>query len=162
MAIDSLHRLYVDELKDLHSAERQILDALPKMAKASSHEKLRDAFEEHRQETEGHVERLNSILENLGESTDGKTCQAMKGILSEGEEMLRSTEEGAVRDAAMISAAQRVEHYEMAGYGTVRRFAQMMGSEDAVRLLDQTLQEEAAADGKLTRVAEEVNPQAEA
>ncbi len=161
MAIDSLHRLYVDELKDLHDAENQILEALPEMAEAASHDKLREAFEHHRKETQGHVERVESILEKLGESTNGKTCKAMKGIISEGQEMLKSTAEGAVRDAALISAAQRVEHYEMAGYGTVRRYAQMMGAEDAVRLLDQTLQEEAAADGKLTRVAEEVNPQAQ-
>lgn len=145
--------LYVDELKDLYSAETQIVKALPKMAEAASSPKLRQGFEEHLRQTEGHVQRLEQIFEKLGKSPRGKACKGMQGLLEEGEELI--SEEGAsdVKDAGLIAAAQRVEHYEIAAYGSVRTFAQELGDNDAVRLLQQTLDEEAQTDEKLTKLA---------
>jgi ferritin-like metal-binding protein YciE len=124
MNVDSVERLFISELKDLYSAETQITKALPKMAKAASSSDLRNAFEHHLKETEQHVQRLEQIFEMLGESPKGKTCDGIKGILDEGSQSMHDAEEGAVRDEAMIAGAQRVEHYEMAAYGTVRTFAQ--------------------------------------
>ena len=160
MSVDTMDKLFVDELKDLYSAETQITKALPKMAKGASSKELRTAFEHHLKETEGQVQRLEKIFEILGSSPKGKTCNGMKGLLSEGAEMLEETEEGDVRDAALISAAQRVEHYEMAGYGTVRSFAGQLGQSKIAQILDQTLEDEKAADQKLTQISQTINSRA--
>jgi ferritin-like metal-binding protein YciE len=154
MEIDSLKKLYVDELKDLYSAEKQILQALPKMVKKATHPQLKSAFQDHLKVTEGHVERLERIFEGLGKPARGKKCKAMEGLLEEGKEVMAEDMDDDVMDAALISAAQRVEHYEMAGYGTVRTWAQLLGESDAAKLLQQTLNEEGDADKSLTKLAE--------
>ena len=158
MTVDSMEKLFVDELKDLYSAEKQITKALPRMAKAAENQELRMAFETHLEETKNQIERLDRVFEILGKSATGKTCAGMKGLLDEGKEMMEETEEGSVRDAAMISAAQRVEHYEMAGYGSVRTYAENLGQKEIAKLLDETLKEEGEADKKLTKIAMKVNP----
>jgi len=154
MEIDSLRKLYVEELKDLYSAEKQILQALPKMVKKATHPQLKSAFQEHLQVTQVHVERLESIFEGLGKPARGKKCKAMEGLLEEGKEVMAEDMDDDVMDAALIAAAQRVEHYEMAGYGTVRTWAQEMGETAAAKLLQQTLDEEGDADKSLTKLAE--------
>jgi ferritin-like metal-binding protein YciE len=156
MKLESLHDLYVEELKDLYSAENQLLTALPKMAKAASAPELEAAFTGHLEETRGHVERLDRIFKTLGASPKGKKCKAMEGLIEEGKEVMEEDAEPAVMDAALIAAGQRVEHYEMAGYGCVRTFARLLGEEDAADLLQETLDEEGAADKKLTELAETV------
>jgi ferritin-like metal-binding protein YciE len=156
MKLKTLHDLYVDELKDLYSAEQQILKALPKMVKKASAPELANAFEEHLKVTEGQVERLDKIFEMLEVSPRGKKCKAMEGLLEEGKEVMSEDADPAVMDAALIAAAQRVEHYEMAGYGCVRTFARLMGYADAAELLQETLEEEADADKTLTELAESV------
>jgi ferritin-like metal-binding protein YciE len=162
MAMDSLKDLYVEELKDLYSAENQLLKALPKMARKASSPDLRAAFEEHLGQTERQVNRLEKIFKGLGEKPTGKTCKAMKGLVEEGKEIIEEKGDGSVLDAALIGAAQKVEHYEIASYGTARTFASMLGEEDAVELLQQTLDEEGATDKKLTALAESlVNPDAQ-
>jgi len=160
MSIDTMDKLLVDELKDLYSAESQITKALPKMAKGASSSELRSAFENHLKETEGHVQRLEKIFETLGGSPKGKTCNGMKGLLSEGAEMLEETAKGDVRDAALISAAQRVEHYEMAAYGAARSFAERLGQAQIAQTLEKTLQEEKTADQKLTQISQAINSRA--
>ncbi len=160
MSVDTIDKLLIDELKDLYSAETQITKALPKMAKGASSTELQTAFESHLKETEGHVQRLEKIFEILGASPKGKTCNGMKGLLSEGAEMLEETPEGDVRDAALISAAQRVEHYEMAAYGSVRSFAEQLGQSRIVETLEKTLAEEKAADQKLTQISKTINSRA--
>ena len=161
MKLDNLRKLYIEELRDLYSAENQLLKALPKMAKGASSDELRQAFENHLQETEGHVERLETIFEDLDESPKGKTCHAMKGLVEEGSEILEEEGEESVLDAGIIAAAQKVEHYEIASYGTVRTFAELLGEKNAAKLLQQTLDEEGAADEKLNELAEGiVNPEA--
>jgi ferritin-like metal-binding protein YciE len=160
MSVKTIDELLLDELKDLYSAEKQITKALPKMAKAAVSQDLKSAFESHLEETQGHVERLDKIFETLGKSPRGKTCHGMQGLLEEGSEMMGELEKGSVRDAGLISAAQRVEHYEMAGYGSVREFASLLGQKEIASLLDETLEEEKAADEKLTGIAKKVNPQA--
>jgi ferritin-like metal-binding protein YciE len=162
MSVETLQELFIDELKDLYSAEKQIVRALPKLAKAVSTPELQQALQSHLEETKGHVERLDQIAEIVGKKLTGKTCVGMKGVLEEGSEVLEEMEEGVVRDAALIGASQRVEHYEMAGYGTARDFAKLLGMADAVSLLEQTLEEEKAADQKLTGIAKSVNKQAKA
>lgn len=154
MEIDSLRKLYVDELKDLYSAEKQILQALPKMVKAASHPDLKAGFEAHLRQTEGQVERLERIFESLGKSPSGKKCKGMEGLLEEGNEAITEDMDEPTRDAALIAAAQKVEHYEIAGYGTVSAYALLLGLQDHVKLLQQTLDEEGATDKKLTRLAE--------
>ncbi len=154
MSLKSLDDLFVNELRDLYNAENQLLKALPKMSKAATAPDLKAAFESHLTETEGHVTRLEQIFEELGKSPKGKTCHAMKGLLEEGSEVIEENAEDHVRDAALIAAAQRVEHYEMAGYGTVATFAHILGQTQAERLLRETLKEEGAADKKLTSIAE--------
>ena len=154
MAMDSLKDLYVDELKDLYSAENQLLKALPKMAKKASAPQLKRAFQDHLAQTEGHVTRLEKIFKGLGEKPNGKVCKAMKGLVEEGKEIIEEDGDGSVLDAALIGAAQRVEHYEIAGYGVVRTFASLLGEEDAMGLLQRTLNEEAETDKKLTKIAE--------
>jgi ferritin-like metal-binding protein YciE len=163
MALDSLHDLYVNELKDLYNAENQLLKALPKMAKAASSPELQAAFTEHLEVTRGQVERLETIFADLGVSPKGKKCVAMEGLVEEGKEVIEEDGEPAVIDAALIAAAQKVEHYEMAGYGCARTFAQLLGYDEAVTLLQETLDEEGEADKKLTELAESViNVEAEA
>jgi ferritin-like metal-binding protein YciE len=154
MSLESLDSLFLNELKDVYNAEKQILKALPRMAKAASANALRDAFTKHLRETEGHVRRLEQIFKLLDQAPRGKKCKGMEGLLEEGKEIME--EEGApeVIDAALISAAQRVEHYEMAAYGCLRTYAQLLGHEDAAELLQQTLGEEEAADEKLTELGE--------
>jgi ferritin-like metal-binding protein YciE len=157
-----LEDLLLYEIRDLYDAEHRILKALPKMAKKASHEELSSAFEEHLRQTEGHVERLEKVFTLLGEKAKRKTCEGIKGLLEEGEEALKDPMEDDVRDAALISAAQRVEHYEMAGYGSARTFARQLGNEQAAYLLQQTLDEEADTDKKLSDIAEtSVNQDAE-
>jgi ferritin-like metal-binding protein YciE len=157
MAQDSnpLEELLTDSLKDLYSAENQLIKALPKMAKSSTNEQLRAAFERHLQETRNHVARLEQIADEMNISLRGKTCYGMKGLIEEGKEAM-SDFDTEVLDAAMIGAAQRVEHYEIAGYGTARTHAQMLGLNRVAKLLQQTLNEEAATDKKLTQLAESV------
>jgi ferritin-like metal-binding protein YciE len=163
MEMDSLRKLYVDELKDLYSAEKQILQALPRMAKKAQNEKLKKAFEEHVRVTEKQVERLDRIFEKLGKAARGKKCKGMEGLLEEGKEMMQEDMEPEVMDAALIAAAQRVEHYEMAGYGTVRTYAQLLGEDEHAKLLQQTLDEEGNADKLLSQLAEsEINVEAAA
>ena len=154
MKVDSMRELFVHELKDLHDAETEILKALPKMSKKATHADLRTAFEQHERQTEEHVRRLEQVLDDLGERAGGVKCKGIRGILAEGEDAIRDAKEDDVRDAAMIGAAQRVEHYEMAGYGTARTYARLLGNENAARLLQQTLDEEGETDKKLTALAE--------
>jgi len=159
MVVDTIEKLFIEELKDLHSAEKQITKTLPKMVEAASSPELKKAFEHHLRETEGQVQRLDKAFEILGTRPKEKSCDGMKGILAEGSEMLRETGEGGVRDAALISAAQRVEHYEMAAYGTVRNYAQQLNQPEIAELLQATLDEEKAADKKLTEISHKVNGQ---
>jgi ferritin-like metal-binding protein YciE len=161
MQKDSLRQLYVNELKDLYNAETQLVKALPKMAKASSNAELRQGFEEHLRQTSEQVSRLEQIFDMLGEKPTGKKCLGMEGLVKEGAETMSENYEGAVMDAAIIGAAQKVEHYEIAGYGTVRTFAELMGESEHVSLLEQTLEEEKQTDEKLTQLAEQINRQAE-
>jgi len=160
MSVNTLEKLLIDELKDLYSAEHQITKALPKIAKATTNEELKSALQSHLQETEGQIVRLEKIGEILGKKLTGKTCDGMKGVLTEGASVLEEVEEGTVRDAGIISAAQRVEHYEMAGYGAVREYAALLGMKEVAALLDETLKEEKAADQKLSKISKTVNAEA--
>jgi ferritin-like metal-binding protein YciE len=160
MPKESLRELYVNELKDLYSAETQLVKALPKMAKASSNAMLRQGFEEHLRQTSEHVSRLEQIFDALGEKPTGKKCLGMEGLVKEGAETISDDYEDALMDAAIIGAAQRVEHYEIAGYGTVRALAELLGENEHVSLLEQTLNEEKETDEKLTQLAEQINSQA--
>jgi ferritin-like metal-binding protein YciE len=161
MKMKTLQDLFADEIKDLYSAETQIVKALPKMAKAASSSELKEAFEEHLEQTKGHVERLEEICEKLDLNPKGKKCKGMQGLLEEGSEIISEGGDPMVLDAALIAAAQRVEHYEMAGYGCARTFASILGHEDASSILQETLDEEGEADKKLTQIAEsEINVQA--
>jgi ferritin-like metal-binding protein YciE len=160
MEQEALKELYVDELRDIYNAENQLVKALPKMAKASTSEDLRNGFEEHLEQTRGHVQRLEQIFKALGEKPSGKKCKGMEGLISEGQEMMDEDFEDDVMDAALISAAQRVEHYEIAAYGTVRTYAELLGEEEAVGLLEQTLEEEKETDQKLTDLASDINVKA--
>jgi ferritin-like metal-binding protein YciE len=157
MSVENLQSLFLDELKDLYSAEKQITRALPKMVRGAASPKLKEAFESHLEETNGQIERLERIFEILKKKGTGKTCEGMKGVLSEGAEVIEETKKGDLRDSGLITAAQRVEHYEMAGYGGVREYARLLGQKEIMTLLDETLQEEEAADKKLTMIAKEVN-----
>jgi ferritin-like metal-binding protein YciE len=160
--INDLQDLFIHELKDLYSAEQQILQALPKMAKATEHGELRRAFEEHEQVTREQVKRLDVIADELGVDLKGHKCKGMEGIIKEGQELLESNADRDALDAGLIGAAQRVEHYEIAGYGTARTFAQRLGHGRAAELLQQTLDEEGNTDHRLTRIAESmVNPDAQ-
>jgi len=160
MEHQALKELYVDELKDIYNAENQLVKALPKMAKAANSEELRTGFEEHLEQTRGHVQRLEQIFKELGEKPSGKKCKGMEGLVAEGQEMMGEDFEDDVMDAALISAAQRVEHYEIAAYGTVRTYAELLGEDSAVQLLEQTLEEEKETDQKLTDMASEINVRA--
>jgi len=154
MALESLQDLFLNELKDIYNAEKQIVRALPRMAKAAEAPELEQAFTKHLRETEGHVERLERIFKLLGQTARGKTCKGMQGLLEEGKEILEEDGAPEVIDAALIAAAQRVEHYEIAAYGCLRTYAQLLGLGDADRLLEQTLREEEATDKTLTGLAE--------
>jgi ferritin-like metal-binding protein YciE len=161
MSLDSLQALFLNELKDVYHAEKQLVEALPRLAKAARSPELRQAFASHFEETEGQVERLERIFEELGEAARGKRCKGMEGLIEEGKEILEEEGDASVIDAALISAAQRVEHYEIAAYGCLRTYAQLLGHQSAVKLLEQTLAEEEAADQKLTAIGEQsVNAQA--
>jgi ferritin-like metal-binding protein YciE len=157
MSKESLRELYVDELKDLYSAENQLVKALPKMAKAAASDELREAFEEHLQQTEEHVSRLEQIFQQLDEKPTGKKCMGMEGLVKEGAEVIGEDYEDEIKDAGIIGAAQRVEHYEIAAYGTAREFAKLLGEDEHVSLLEETLEEEKEADEKLTELAQEIN-----
>ena len=161
MKMKTLEDLFVHELKDLYSAEKQLTKALPKMAKAASNEELKKCFEEHLHETETQVERLEQIFEQLGINGRGMKCKAMDGLIEEGKQVMEEAQDAEVCDAAMICAAQRIEHYEIAGYGCARTFAEQLGHSEAANLLQQTLEEEGNADHKLTQIAmERVNQSA--
>ena len=160
MSVGTLKELLVDELKDLYSAEKQIVRALPKIIKAVSTPELQHGLSNHLEETKGQVVRLEKIGEILGKKMTGKTCVGMKGVLEEGSEVLEDTDKGIVRDAALISACQRVEHYEMAGYGSVRDIAKQLGQTEIASLLDETLTEEENADKTLTGASRRVNARA--
>lgn len=153
MKLDSLETLFVHELKDLLSAEKQLVKALPKMAKGAASESLRVAFEEHLEQTKIHVERLETIFEKLGKAARAEHCKAMEGLIEEGADLLEEEGTPTVKDAALIGAAQRVEHYEISGYGTARAIAEILGHSEAVELLQQTLDEEKETDAKLTEIA---------
>lgn len=162
MEMQSLRELYIDELKDLYSAEKQIVKALPKMVKNASNSQLKQAFSDHLDETEGHVQRLEKIFNMLGESSRGKKCKGMEGLIEEAKELLEQDVDEDVLDAGLISKAQHVEHYEIAGYGTVRTYAEQLGFNDQAKLLQQTLDEEGNANELLTDIAESsVNVEAE-
>lgn len=160
MPQDSLRELYVDELRDLYNAETQLVKALPKMAKAASNQELRQAFEDHLRQTSGHVSRLEQIFAALEEKPSGKKCIAMEGLVREGAELISEDYPEPVLDAGVIGAAQRVEHYEIAAYGTVRSFAEVLGESEQASLLEKTLNEEKEADEKLSQISEKVNPRA--
>ena len=161
MKLDTLEQLYISELRDLYSAENQLLKALPKMAKAASAEELKDGFEKHLEQTKGHVRRLEQVFEALDENPKGKTCRAMKGLIEEGSEILKENGEESVLDAGIIVAAQKVEHYEIAGYGSARTFAHLLGQNKAAELLQATLDEESETNEILNKLAESVvNPEA--
>ena len=154
----NLHDLFEETLRDIYYAEKAILKALPKMAKKASSEDLSAAFEEHRQQTEGHVERLEQIFKMLDKAARGKKCEAIEGLTKEANEIIKEAETDTVRDAAMLAAAQAVEHYEISRYGTLKAWAEKLGMNDAAQLLDETLQEEKETDEKLTELAEsEIN-----
>jgi len=162
MTKDSLRELYVDELKDLYSAEKQLTKALPKMAKAAASEDLRMGFQQHLEQTRGHVERLEEIFGLLEERPGGKKCVGMEGLIKEGAEIMGEDFTEDVMDAALIAAAQRVEHYEIAGYGTIAAYAELLGESKHASLLRQTLEEEKETDRKLTELSEDINVSAEA
>src|SRR5882672_4531730 len=159
-ALNSLKELLIDELKDLHSAETQLVKALPKMAKAASNEELKAGFLEHLEQTKVHVDRLEQSLQRLEASAKGKTCHAMKGLVEEGAEAIDLDGPDTIRDANLIGAAQRVEHYEIAAYGTARAFADTLGEREISRLLQLTLDEESATNKKLTALSENINEDA--
>jgi ferritin-like metal-binding protein YciE len=161
MKLDTLKKLYVEELRDVYNAEQQLVKALPKMAKGASSEELREAIQDHLDQTKGHVDRLEKVFELIDETAKGKTCKAMKGLVEEGSEILSEDGEDSVLDAGIIAAAQKVEHYEIATYGTLRTWADLLGQDEAAELLQETLDEEGEADKKLNDLAEEiVNPEA--
>jgi len=162
MTVDTIEKLLVEELNDLRSAETQITKTLPKLIEAATSPDLKMAFEHHLKETEGQIGRLEQAFEILGVKAKSKTCDGMKGILSEGAEMLHGTKSGDVRDAALISAAQRVEHYEMAAYGSVRSYAKQLDQTEVARLMQASLDEEKAADKKLTELSTKINTSAKA
>jgi|SRR5271163_1946696 ferritin-like metal-binding protein YciE len=157
MKLESLRDLYLDQLQDLYNAEQQLIKALPKMAKAASSEELKTAFNQHLEKTREHALRIESICEQMGEKADGKKCKAMEGLVKEGDEVISEDMDDKIKDAALIAAAQRVEHYEMAGYGCVRAYATKLGDAAAANILGQTLDEEKEADTTLNGIAEHLN-----
>jgi len=161
--LNSFDDLFVEQLQDLYDAEQRLTKALPKMAEAAHSPALKTTFQEHLRQTQNHLTRLEQVFQQIGKSAASKTCEAMKGLIEEGDETISASGDPDVKDAALIAAAQRVEHYEIAGYGTVRTFAQRLGHQGAARLLQETLNEEGATDKKLTTLAEQsINPKAAA
>jgi ferritin-like metal-binding protein YciE len=161
MKLDSLHKLFVEQLRDIYNAENQLLKALPKMAKSASSDELRQAFEDHLEQSKEHVGRLEQVFKDLDEKAKGKTCHGMKGLIEEGSEILDQDGEESVLDAGIIAAAQKIEHYEIATYGTLRTWANLLGQDDAAELLQETLDEEGDTDKRLNDLAEDiVNPEA--
>jgi len=158
--INSLRELYIDQLRDLYDAENQLIKALPKMAEGATSEELREGIEEHLEQTRNQAQRLEQIFERLGETPKGEKCKGMEGVIKEGSETLEKEMDDDNKDAAIIAAAQRVEHYEIAGYGTVRTYANLLGETEAAELLEETLDEEKETDQKLTQLAEEINIEA--
>ncbi len=162
MKLENLQQLFVKELRDLYDAENQITDALPKLIDAAHNPQLKSALQEHLQVTKQQISRLDQIFQKLNQKATGETCKGMKGVIKEGDEIVSAGGDPSTVDAGIISAAQRVEHYEMAGYGTVRTYAQLLGQQEMARLLQQTLDEEEQADEKLTQIAKSVNVEAKA
>jgi ferritin-like metal-binding protein YciE len=154
MSLDSLQTLFIEELRDIYNGEKQILKALPRMAKAAESPELQQAFTKHLKETEGQVQRLERVFRDLGQAVRGKQCKGMQGLIEEGKEKMEKDGEGPVIDAALIASAQKVEHYEIAAYGSLRAYARLLGHSQAVKLLEQTLAEEEATDKKLTQLGE--------
>jgi ferritin-like metal-binding protein YciE len=162
VALESLNDLFVEQLRDLYDAENQLIKALPKLAEGANSDELRQGFEEHLEQTKAHAQRIEQIFGQLGEKVKGKKCKGMEGLIKEGNETLEEDiADENVQDAAIIAAAQRVEHYEIAGYGTARTFANLLGEDEAASLLEQTLEEEKETDAKLTELAEGINVAAE-
>src|SRR5260370_26318730 len=163
MKMESLKALYLEQLRDLYDAETQLVEALPQMASAANNPNLKNAFTQPLRQSREQITRLDRIFRALGERPEGQTCQGMKGLIKEGEQMIKAKGDPDVIDAGLIAAAQRVEHYEIAGYGTVRTYAEMLGADEAMRMLEKSLQEEEETDDKLTELAEtQVNVEAEA
>jgi ferritin-like metal-binding protein YciE len=158
--MDSLRELFIEQLRDVYDAENQLVKALPKMAKAASNDELRSAFEHHLEQTKEHVDRLETIFNNLEEDADGESCKGMAGLIAEGKEAIEADGNDDVKDAWLIAAAQRVEHYEIAAYGTVKSMASLLDEEEAAGLLEETLNEEKETDQLLTEISEEINAQA--
>jgi ferritin-like metal-binding protein YciE len=159
--LDSLRKLYIDQIQQLHSCETQITEALPKMIEAATEPQLKNALSTHLQETRGHVTRLEQILNEAKGSVDSKKCKGIAALITEGEDVIKDAVDSSVRDAGIIAAAQKVEHYEMAAYGTVRNFAEILGKTNQASLLDQTLEEEKHADAKLTEISDSANTRAD-
>ena len=160
--LKNLKQLYVHELRDIYSAEKQITQALPKLAKAAQNQELKEGFEAHLEETKGQIQRLDQIFKRLGKSSTGEKCKGMQGLLEEGSDFIEEQEESAVADAGMIVAAQKVEHYEIAAYGSISRYAELLGFEEDHGLLQQTLDEEKETDEKLTELSDQINGEAQA
>jgi ferritin-like metal-binding protein YciE len=160
MKLDNLQDLLIEQLKDTYDAEHQLTEALPKMAKAASSSELKNAFKEHLTQTEEHIKRLEEVFSAFGKKPSRKACKAMKGLIEEGSEMMKEDADPTVMDAGLIAAAQRVEHYEMASYGTARTFAYILGNQEAAQLLQTTLEEEEVTDKKLTQIAGNINVRA--
>lgn len=156
----AFQEFFVEELKDIYHAEQQLVKALPKMAKAATDPQLKNGFTQHLKQTEGHARRLEKVFKLLGEKPVGKVCEAMKGLIKEGQEKISEDLPDSIKDAALIGAAQKVEHYEIAAYGTLRTYAELMARDDVVTLLQATLEEEGATDKKLTQIAEKLNAEA--
>jgi ferritin-like metal-binding protein YciE len=157
---ETFRDLYIEQLRDIYNAEQQLIKALPKMAKASTSDELRGGFEEHLEQTREHAQRLEQIFQAMGEKPTGTKCKAMEGLVEEGGEAIDSDYGGEVKDAALIAAAQRVEHYEMAAYGTAKAFAELLGESNAVKLLNETFEEEKETDQKLTELSATINSEA--
>jgi ferritin-like metal-binding protein YciE len=162
MSIENLHQLFVEQLRDLYDGEQQITEALPKLIDKATNPQLKSALTEHLEVTRQQIERLDQIFSQLGEDASGETCKGMKGVIKEGDDLVGKANDPAVRDASIITSAQRVEHYEMAGYGTVKTYARQLGQQQFAQILDQILSEEKEADEKLNQIAESVNIEAKA
>lgn len=162
MKLESLQNLFVEQLRDLYDGEQQITNALPKLIEKSTSPELRNALQEHLDITRQQIRRLDQIFQTLNEKSSGETCKGMKGVIAEGDGVVGDAKDNSVRDASIIASAQRVEHYEIAGYGTVRTYARLLGKQQIAQLLEQTLQEEKEADAKLSQIAESVNVEARA
>jgi ferritin-like metal-binding protein YciE len=162
MKLENLEELFVEQLRDLYDGEQQITKALPKLIEKSSNNQLKNALQEHLEVTRQQIQRLDQIFQILGEDTGGETCKGMKGVIAEGDDVVGDAKDHSVRDAVIIASAQRVEHYEIAGYGTVRTYANLLGQRQIAQLLEQTLEEEKQADQTLNQIAESVNIEAKA